>query len=75
MPEELRIGLNAMRRNQFGSKLGKVSLYVQEGIVLVHKISKKEIEIDKAKITAIETLPQFTSVRAIRSFLGHVGFH
>jgi hypothetical protein len=44
---------------------------VQEGIVLWHKISKKEIEVDKAKIEVIEQLPPPTSVKGICSFLGH----
>src|SRR5262249_6537204 len=48
---------------------------VKEGIVLGHKISQKRIEVDKAKVEAIENLPPPTSVKAIRSFLGHVGFY
>ena len=48
---------------------------VQEGIVLGHKISQKRIEVDKAKVEIIEKLPPPTSVKAIRSFLGHVGFY
>ena len=47
---------------------------VQEGIVLGHKISKDGIEVDKAKIEVIDKLPPPTSVKGIRSFLGHVGF-
>ena len=48
---------------------------VQEGIVLGHRISARGIEIDKAKIEAIEKLPPLSSVKGIRSFLGHVGFY
>ena len=48
---------------------------VQEGIVLGHKISQKRIEIDKAKIEIIEKLPPPIAIKAIRSFLGHVGFY
>ena len=48
---------------------------VQEGIVLGHKISSKGIEVDKAKIETIEKLPPPSSVKAIRSFLGHAGFY
>ena len=50
-------------------------LYGTEGIVLGHRISARGIEIDKAKIEAIEKLPPPTSVKGIRSFLGHVGFY
>ncbi|GJS09817.1 reverse transcriptase domain-containing protein [Tanacetum coccineum] len=48
---------------------------VKEGIVLGHKISKKGIEVDKAKIDVISKLPHPTTVKGIRSFLGHAGFY
>lgn len=46
-----------------------------EEIVLVHKISKLVIEVDKAKIESIEELYPLVLVKAIWSFLGHIGFH
>nr|GEU76758.1 reverse transcriptase domain-containing protein [Tanacetum cinerariifolium] len=48
---------------------------VKEGIVLGHKISKKGIEVDKAKIEVISKLRHPTTVKGIRSFLGHAGFY
>ena len=48
---------------------------VQEGIVLGHRISIRGIEVVKAKIEAIEKLPPPSSVKGIRSFLGHAGFY
>nr|GEX45185.1 reverse transcriptase domain-containing protein [Tanacetum cinerariifolium] len=48
---------------------------VKEGIVLGHKISKKGIEVDKAKIEIISKLPHPTTIKGIRSFLGHAGFY
>nr|GFA46688.1 reverse transcriptase domain-containing protein [Tanacetum cinerariifolium] len=45
------------------------------GIVLGHRISKKGIEVDKAKIDVISKLPHPTTVKGIRSFLGHAGFY
>ena len=48
---------------------------VQEGIILGHWISSRGIEVDKAKIEAIEKLPLPSSVKGIRSFLGHAGFY
>nr|GFC97343.1 reverse transcriptase domain-containing protein [Tanacetum cinerariifolium] len=48
---------------------------VKEGIMLGHKISKKGIEVDKAKIEVISKLPHPTTVKGIRSFLGHAGFY
>ncbi|GJS16805.1 reverse transcriptase domain-containing protein [Tanacetum coccineum] len=48
---------------------------VKEGIVLGHKISKPRIEVDKAKVDVISSLPYPTNVKGIQSFLGHVGFY
>nr|GEZ93723.1 reverse transcriptase domain-containing protein [Tanacetum cinerariifolium] len=53
----------------------KSHFMVKEGIVLGHKISKKGIEVDKAKIEVISKLPLPTTVKGIRSFLGHAGFY
>ena len=48
---------------------------VQEGIVLGHRIFAIGIEVDKAKIEAIEKLPPPSSIKGRRSFLGHAGFY
>ncbi|GKE41006.1 reverse transcriptase domain-containing protein [Tanacetum coccineum] len=53
----------------------KSHFMVKEGIVLGHKISKKGIGVDKAKIDVIAKLPHPTTVKGVRSFLGHVGFY
>nr|GFA19726.1 reverse transcriptase domain-containing protein [Tanacetum cinerariifolium] len=53
----------------------KSHFMVKEGIVLGHKISKKRIEVDKAKIEVISKLPHPTTIKGIHSFLGHVGFY
>ncbi|GJZ29480.1 reverse transcriptase domain-containing protein [Tanacetum coccineum] len=53
----------------------KSHLMVKEGIVLGHKISKNGIEVDKAKVDVIAKLPHPTTVKGVRSFLGHVGFY
>ncbi|CAN6678758.1 unnamed protein product [Malus baccata var. baccata] len=47
--------------------------HVVKGIVLGHLISNRGIEVDKAKIDAIEKLPPSTTVKSVRSFLGHAG--
>ncbi|CAN6557661.1 unnamed protein product [Malus baccata var. baccata] len=49
--------------------------HVVEGIVLGHLISNRGIEVDKAKIDAIEKLPPPTTVKSVRSFLGHARFY
>ncbi|GJV97019.1 reverse transcriptase domain-containing protein [Tanacetum coccineum] len=53
----------------------KSHFMVKEGIVLGHKISRKGIEVDKAKVDVISKLPHPSTVKGIRSFLGHAGFY
>ena len=48
---------------------------VTEGIVLGHKIFAAGLEVDQAKVYVIETLMPPTTVKEIRSFLGHAGFY
>jgi len=48
---------------------------VQEGIVLGHKVPKRGIEVDRAKIEVIEQLPLPINVNEIQSFLGQAGFY
>jgi len=47
---------------------------VQEGIVLGHRVSKQGIEIDKARVDLIFNLSVSSSVKQVRSFVGHAGF-
>nr|GEY97644.1 reverse transcriptase domain-containing protein [Tanacetum cinerariifolium] len=63
--EDTKLALNWEKRH----------FMVKEGIVLGHKISKEGIEEDKAKIKVISKLPHRTTVKGIRSFLGHAGFY
>ncbi|RDX74187.1 Retrovirus-related Pol polyprotein, partial [Mucuna pruriens] len=53
----------------------KCHFIVTEGIVLGHLVSNRGIEVDKSKIDIISPLPNPTSVREVRSFLGHAGFY
>ena len=48
---------------------------VNEGIVLGHIVSRKVLEVDKAKIEVIQNLALQKSIRELRSFLGHVAFY
>nr|GFA78690.1 reverse transcriptase domain-containing protein [Tanacetum cinerariifolium] len=52
----------------------KSHFMLKEGIVLGHKISKQRIKVDKAKVDVITKLPYPTTVKGIRSFLGHASF-
>ena len=53
----------------------KCHFMVKEGIVLGHGVFGNGIEVDKEKIKTIEKLPSPSSVKGIRSSLGHVGFN
>ncbi|GKE11418.1 reverse transcriptase domain-containing protein, partial [Tanacetum coccineum] len=53
----------------------KSHFMVKEGIVIGHKISKNGIEVDKAKVDVIAKLPHPTTVKGVRSFLGHADFY
>ena len=53
----------------------KCHFMVNEGIVLGHKISERGIEVDKAKVDAIEKISCPKDNKGIRSFLGHAGFY
>nr|GEY23403.1 reverse transcriptase domain-containing protein [Tanacetum cinerariifolium] len=53
----------------------KCHFMCREGIVLGHKISKSGIEVDRAKVDVIAKLPHLTTVKGVRSFLGHAGFY
>lgn len=48
---------------------------VKECIVLGHKILKRGIDVDKAKIEVIEKLPTLIFVKGIKNFLRHKGFY
>nr|GEZ17608.1 DNA-directed DNA polymerase [Tanacetum cinerariifolium] len=48
--------------------------FQREGIVLGHKILKSRIEVDRVKVDIIAKLPHLTTVKGVRSFLGHADF-
>ena len=48
---------------------------VREGVVLGHIVSSKGLEVDKAMIEVIQNLSLLSTVKDLRSFLGHVGFY
>ncbi|RDX82428.1 Retrovirus-related Pol polyprotein, partial [Mucuna pruriens] len=51
----------------------KCHFMIIEGIVLGHLVSARGIEVDKAKIDAISSLPNPASMWEVGSFLGHAG--
>nr|GEW52090.1 reverse transcriptase domain-containing protein [Tanacetum cinerariifolium] len=79
LPIDACLSVCAMHRGRFKGvcclNWEKSHFMVKEGIVLGHKISKNGIEVDKAKVDVIAKLPHPTTVKGIRSFLGHAGFY
>ncbi|GJV26161.1 reverse transcriptase domain-containing protein [Tanacetum coccineum] len=53
----------------------KCHFMCREGIVLGHKISMSGIEVNRSKVDVIAKLPHPTTVKGVRSFLGHVSFY
>ncbi|GJT13317.1 DNA-directed DNA polymerase [Tanacetum coccineum] len=49
--------------------------FTVHGNILGHIVSAKGLEVDKAKIDVIKSLPYPKNVREVRSFLGHAGFY
>lgn len=52
----------------------KCHFMVNDGIVLGNKVSAAGIEVNRARIEVMTRLPTPTTVKDLRSFLGHVGF-
>ena len=73
--ENLRQALIRCEETNLVLNWEKCHFMVKEGIILGHRISQRGIEVDKAKIETIEKLLPPSSVKGIRSFLGHVGFY
>ena len=48
---------------------------LRKGILLGHLVSRKGLEVDRAKVEVIQDLALPKSIRELRSFLGHVGFY
>ena len=64
-----------MQRQNLALNWEKCHLMVTEGIVFGHKIFAAGLEIDQAKVSVIKTLLPPTTVKGIRSFLGHARFY
>jgi len=53
----------------------KCQFMVEHGVVLGQVVSSRGLEVDKAKVDVIQSLPYPRCVKDVRSFLGHVGFY
>ena len=71
----LEIVLQRCQDKNLALNWDKCHFMVIEGIVLGYKIFVAGLEIDQAKVSIIETLLPPTTIKGIRSFLGHAGFY
>ena len=71
----LEIVLQRCQDNNLAFNWEKYHFMVNEGIVLGHKFFAAGLEVYQAKVSIIETLMPPTTVKGIRSFLGHAGFY
>ena len=73
--ENLEIVLHRIKGNNLALNWEKCHFIVIELIVLGHKIFAVGLEVDQAKISIIRTLMPPTTVKGIKTFLGHVGYY
>ena len=73
--KNLEIVLQRCQDKNLALNWEKCHFMVTKGIVLGHKIYAVRLEVDQAKVSIIETLLAPTTVKGIRSFLGHAGFY
>ena len=73
--KNLETVLQRCQDKQLALNWEKCHFMVTEGIVLGHKISTTGLEVDQSKVSIIKTLAPPTTVKGIRSFLGHAGFY
>ena len=73
--ENLETVLHRCQDKNLALNWEKCHFMVSEKIVLGHKISTARLEVDQAKVSVIKTLFPSSTIKGIRSFLGHVGFY
>jgi len=71
----LELVLQRCKKKNLTLNWEKCHFMARQGIVLGHEISRRGIEVDKAKIEVIAKLSPPKSIKSIRSFLGHAGFY
>ena len=71
----LRLVLERCKEKHLVLTWKKYQFIVRERIVLGHVVLKKKIEMVKAKVDPIASLPPPKFVKKIYSFLGHAGFY
>ena len=72
--ENLEVVLQRCQDKNLALNWEKCHFMVTEGIALGHKIYASGLEVDQEKVSIIKTLFPPTTVKGIRSFLGHASF-
>jgi hypothetical protein len=67
--------LDKWRQCQIALNLKKCILFSPFGVLLGHIVCKKGLLVDPSKITIIVDLPPPTSVKQLRTTLGHTGYY
>nr|GEY47329.1 reverse transcriptase domain-containing protein [Tanacetum cinerariifolium] len=73
MEEDYKPAVQSQRRVNPKIHEEKCHFMVKEGTVPGYKISKNGLEVNRAKVDVIAKLPHPTTVKGVRSFLGHAG--
>ena len=73
--EHLRAVFIALRDARLFGNLGKCTFCTDRVSFLGYVVTPQRIEVNKAKIEAIESWPQPKTVTQVRSFLGLAGFY
>ena len=73
--KNLETALQMRQDNNLALNWEKNDFTLPERIFLGHKISTAGLEVDRAKVSMIETLRPHNTVKGIRSILGHAGFY
>ncbi|KAA0047720.1 Retrovirus-related Pol polyprotein from transposon 17.6 [Cucumis melo var. makuwa] len=67
--------LKTCKETQLVLNWEKCYFMVTEGIMLGYKISHAGLEVDPTKIDVVSKLPPSSDLKALQSFLAHVGFY
>ena len=73
--DHLRVVFIALRNARLFGNLGKCTFCTDRVSFLGYVVTPQGIEVDQAKIEAIESWPQPQMVTQVRSFLGFAGFY
>jgi hypothetical protein len=73
--ECLRLMLDKCRKCQISLNLKKSIFFSPFGVLLGHIVCKQGLLLDPSKIAIIVDLPPPTSVRQLRTALGHIGYY